>query len=112
MITEAQIIERVGGLDAADLHAWIDLEMLKPHRDESGYLFDDIDQARVALICDLRYRMELDRESLPVILSLVDQLHHVRHSLRAISTAVSEQSEEVRVAITSRTRVMLSVQRR
>ena len=64
-------------------------------------------EALIALVCDLHYGMGLEHESLPVILSLVDQLHQTRHSLRAITTAVSEQPDEVRVAITSRTRIVL-----
>jgi len=112
MITEQQLVEHFQQFDAAALHDWIDGGLLKPHRDESGYLFDDVDQARIALICDLHYGMGLGHESLPVILSLVDQLHRTRHSLRAISTAVREQPDEIRVAITSRTQIMLTTSAR
>ena len=107
MISERQLIERMQRLKADVLHHWIEQGLIEPHRDASGYLFDDIDEARIALVCDLHYGMGLEHESLPVILSLVDQLHQTRHSLRAITTAVSEQPDEVRVAITSRTRIVL-----
>jgi chaperone modulatory protein CbpM len=107
MISERQLIERMQRLKADVLHRWIEQGLIEPHRDASGYLFDDVDEARIALVCDLHYGMGLEHESLPVILSLVDQLHQTRHSLRAITTAVSEQPDEVRVAITSRTRIVL-----
>lgn len=108
MITEAELCARLKDLDREILSQWIELGLVEPQRDACGFLFDEIDEARIALVCDLHYGMGLDHESLPVVLSLVDQLHHTRHSLRAITTAVSEQPTEVRVAITQRTRVVLA----
>ena len=58
--------------------------------------------SRVALACDLHYRMGLEHASLPVILSLIDQLHDARYHLRALARAVAEQSEAVQQEITSR----------
>ncbi len=107
MISEQELVARLKGLDIECLHHWIELGLIEPHREAGGYVFDDVDEARLALVCDLHYGMGLEHESLPVILSLVDQLHQTRHSLRAIATAVSEQPDEIRVAITSRTRIVL-----
>lgn len=107
MMSERDLVARHHCLDADALHDWIGAGILMPHRDESGYLFDDVDEARVALICDLHYHMGLGHESLPFILSLVDQLHEARHSLRAMTAAVGEQSDDIRVAISTRTRVLL-----
>ncbi len=78
MISERQLIERMQRLKAEVLHRWIDLGLVEPHRDASSYQFDDLDEARIALVCDLHYGMGLEHESLPVILSLVDQLHQTR----------------------------------
>ena len=107
MITEQELIARMSRLEAEALHQWIDLGLVAPHRDAGGYVFDDQDEARVALVCDLHYGMGCENESLPVILRLIDQLHRTRHSLRAITSAVAEQPEEIRVAITTRTRIVL-----
>jgi chaperone modulatory protein CbpM len=107
MISEQQLIARMKSLKAEVLHRWIELGLIEPHRDAGGFQFDDLDEARIALVCDLHYRMGLEHESLPVVLSLVDQLHQTRHSLRAITAAVAEQPDEVRVAITTRTRIVL-----
>ena len=81
---------------------WIEEGVIAPHRDEEGYLFDRVDESRVALACDLHYRMGLDHESLPVILSLIDQLHDVRHHLRALTRALAEQPEPIQQEITRR----------
>ena len=107
MIDEQQIIARNACLDTEALRSWIEQGLVSPHRTEKGFEFDEIDQARIALVCDLHYGMGLHHESLPVILSLIDQLHHTRHSLRAITTAVSEQPDEIRIQISRRTRIVL-----
>ena len=109
MISEQQLIARMKCLEASVLRRWIELGLVTPHREADAFVFDDVDEARIALVCDLHYRMGLEHESLPVILSLVDQLHRTRHSLRAISSAVAEQPDEVRIAITTRTRIVLGL---
>lgn len=78
------------------LLTWIDEGLTAPHRDDEGYLFDRLDLSRVALACDQHYRMGLEHASLPIILSLLDQLHDARHHLRAMTRAVAEQADHVR----------------
>jgi chaperone modulatory protein CbpM len=107
MISEAAIIARFERLDGGVLHRWIALGWIKPQRDETGYVFDETDVARTHLLCDLRFEMEIGDEELGVVLSLVDQLHNTRGMLRALSTAIEEQPEELRAAIVSRARVLL-----
>ena len=46
--------------------------------------------------------MGLDHASLPVILSLIDQLHDARHNLRALTRALAEQPEAIQQEITRR----------
>jgi hypothetical protein len=46
--------------------------------------------------------MGLEHASLPVILSLIDQLHDARHYLRKLTRAVTEQPEAIRQEITRR----------
>ena len=107
MISESELIAAIDRLEARVLHEWIEMGLLSPHRGDAGYLFDDVDIARVHLVCDLRYDMGLGEESLPVILNLVDQLHGTRHTLKALAAAISEQPEEIRVTITTRARHVL-----
>lgn len=100
MIRETELIAQFTCLERHVLIAWIDDGVITPHRDEQGYLFDRIDESRVALACDLHYRMGLDHASLPVILSLIDQLHDVRYHLRSLTRAVASQPDTVRLEIT------------
>lgn len=102
MIRENDLIAQFAVLEHQVLITWIEEGVVAPHRDAEGYLFDCLDEARIALACDLHYRMGLDHASLPVILSLIDQLHDARHHLRALTRAVAEQPETVREEITRR----------
>lgn len=102
MIRETELIAQFTYLERQVLLAWIEEGVVAPHRDEQGYLFDQIDESRVALCCDLHYRMGLEHASLPIILSLIDQLHDARHHLRKLTRAVSEQPDAVQQAITQR----------
>lgn len=102
MIRENDLIAQFAVLEHQVLITWIEEGVVAPHRDAEGYLFDRLDEARIALACDLHYRMGLDHASLPVILSLIDQLHDARHHLRALTRAVAEQPETVREEITRR----------
>lgn len=99
MIRDVQLYQQYVCLERHVLLTWIDEGVVEPQRDQDGFLFDPADEARVALACDLHYRMGLDHASLPVILSLIDQLHEARHHLRAITRAVAEQPDEIRELI-------------
>ena len=100
MIRENELIAQFTYLERQVLLIWIEEGVIAPHRDDQGYLFDRLDESRVALACDLHYRMGLDHASLPVILSLIDQLHDARHHLRALTRAVSGQPDAIRQEIT------------
>ena len=102
MIREGELIAQFTCLERHVLLTWIDDGIIAPHRDDGGYLFDRIDEARVALACDLHYRMGLEHACLPVILSLIDQLHDARNTLKALSRAVSEQPDSIQRDITQR----------
>ena len=100
MIRETDLIAQFTYLERQVLLTWIEEGVIAPQRDEEGYLFDQVDESRVALACDLHYRMGLDHASLPVILSLIDQLHEARHHLRALTRAVAGQPGAIQQEIT------------
>ena len=64
MIGETELIAQFTYLERQVLLTWIEEGVIAPHRDEEGYLFDQVDKSRVALACDLHYRMGLDHPSL------------------------------------------------
>jgi chaperone modulatory protein CbpM len=61
--------------------------------------FRDVDVARVRLIVDIRDDLGLPQDSIPVVLSLIDQVHGLRHELRRLAAAVAAQPAEVRTRI-------------
>jgi chaperone modulatory protein CbpM len=71
---------------------WVRAEGTTPEE----WVFADSDIARIHLICDLRIGMAVDEEALPVVLSLVDQVHGMRRTLQALRRALAEQPEDVR----------------
>lgn len=61
--------------------------------------FSDRECARVRLICTLRYEYEVEEDTMPVVLSLLDQLYETRHKLNSLAAAVASQDSDVRNAI-------------
>jgi chaperone modulatory protein CbpM len=76
------------GLDRQELERWILNEWVRPERHLGGFLFQDIDVARVKLIRELRQDLDIDEGSLPVILSLMDQLYELRRRFQALGDAI------------------------
>lgn len=92
---ERQVVEALGTIEAAELRLWCEAGWVTPARGEAGPVFDDIDMARVRLVCQLRDDLGLDAEAIPVVLSLIDQLYGVRRELRALARAVESQDREI-----------------
>jgi chaperone modulatory protein CbpM len=93
------LVERIAALQRSDLEAWIGEGLISPQREAGALLFSDMECARVRLICTLRYELEVDAESLPVVLSLVDQLYDTRQRLLSLTAAVAAQDKAVQAAI-------------
>jgi chaperone modulatory protein CbpM len=93
------LVEAISALQRSDLEGWIREELIKPVQEEGTPLFTDIQCARVRLLCTLHYDLEIDAETLPVVVSLVDQLYDTRQRLLSLTAAVAAQSEAVKSAI-------------
>ena len=91
-------------LEASVLAAWVEAGWLIPHRDENADDFSETDLARAQLIRDLRDKMGVNEEGIPIILDLIDQVHGLRRILREVSTAVCTQPEEMRQQIVAEIR--------
>lgn len=99
MISETELIEQIGPLNADALQHWIGLGWVLPERDDDRLHFDAADVARVRLICELHYELRIEEDSMPVVLSLLDQLYTVRRSLRTLLSAIEAQPDDVRTRI-------------
>ena len=70
------LIAAISSLQRSDLEAWIREQIVVPQHEAGTLLFTDRECARVRLICTLHYELEIDVGTLPVVLSLVDQLYN------------------------------------
>ena len=93
------LVAAIAALQHSDLEAWIREELVAPQQETGTLLFTDMECARVRLICMLRYELEIDVDTLPVVLSLVDQLYKTRQHLLSLTAAVAAQDETVQAAI-------------
>ncbi len=93
------IVGAIAELQRTDLEAWIREELIAPQQDAGTLFFSEMDCARVRLICTLRYELEIDADTLPVVLSLLDQLYDTRQRLLSLIAAVKAQDETVQAAI-------------
>jgi chaperone modulatory protein CbpM len=96
MIPLATLLERVGGLDEAELVRWIELRWVRAEPAHGGYLFREVDVARVRLILEIRRDFAVDEETVPVLLALLDQLYRARRQLGALSGVVAAQPADIR----------------
>ena len=102
MIGIGDLMRLVGGLQEAELRHWIAERWVRPEPASEGYVFRDVDVARVRLIVELRRDLAIDEEALPVVLQLLDQVYGLRRRLRAMSEALDAQPAEVREAVRAR----------
>jgi chaperone modulatory protein CbpM len=93
------VVALFSDLREPELIAWVERGWIRPEEAPSGPIFHDIDIARVRLIHDLRNAMRIEDETIPLILSLLDQVYDLRAGLRAVLRAVEAQPEPVRKAI-------------
>ena len=99
MMRVDDLVEAISALQRSDLEAWIRDELVTPQHEAETPLFTDMECARVRLICTLHYELEIDAETLPVVLSLLDQLYETRQRLLSLTAAVAAQNQTVQAAI-------------
>jgi len=94
-----ELVAAISTLQRSDLETWIREELVAPRHEVGTLLFTDMECARIRLICMLHYELEIDPETLPVVLSLVDQLYDTRERLLSLSAAVAAQDKDIQAAI-------------
>jgi chaperone modulatory protein CbpM len=84
MITITAVCREVPGLTEAELVRWVEADWVRPSKRQGQPVFSDSDLARIRMILDLRSLLEVEDSTLPVVLSLVDQLYATRWQLRRV----------------------------
>jgi chaperone modulatory protein CbpM len=100
-LDELAVVARIDRLTLRELRLWVREGWVRPAQSDRGAVFDDLDVARLRLLCDLSKDMGLPRDVMPTVLTLIDHLHRTRRDLRRVSKAIDEQPLEVRRAVIS-----------
>ena len=90
MITIDILCRTVTNLRPDEVEQWIANAWLRAEGTPGHYRFRDIDVARVRLIRELRHELGVEEETVPVVLSLVDQLYAARRQMQLLRRAVEE----------------------
>ena len=99
MISFDDLVAAMPVLQRNDLEAWIREKLVVPRQEAGTLRFTDKECARVRLICTLHYELEIDAGTLPVVLSLVDQLYDTRQRLLSLTAAITVQDKNIQAAI-------------
>ena len=92
-------IIRVHRIERTQLQTWIEQRWVRPTTTAVGYVFDEVDEARITLIQEMRAEFLVNDDALEVVLSLLDQLYATRQALRRIEQAMEALPESVREEI-------------
>ena len=107
MKTITEVMIAVGRVEQTELLRWVEFGWIAPSRsthDNAEFLFSDVDEARIRMICDLRQDLVVEEETMPLVLSLLDQIYALRRQMTALTSAVLQQPDEVRDAILDKLR--------
>jgi len=94
MISIEVLIAQVPDLDPEALDRWIDNEWVRPDGHAGGYEFREIDVARIRLILELCHELQVDEASLPIVLSLLDQIYDMRRRMRELGNGMGRTVPE------------------
>jgi chaperone modulatory protein CbpM len=91
-------------IDRATVEEYIAREWLRPLQDHEVWYFEEIDIARLQLLCHLVQDIEVNNEGMDVVLSLLDQLYGMRSHMRKLAQAVAQQPQHIQSEIMMVTR--------
>ncbi len=93
------LIASIDELRREDLDEWLSEALVCSQHADEGPVFSDAECARVRLICTLRYDLDVETDTLPLVMQLIDELHATRRRLRQLSGAVMTQDEAVQETV-------------
>jgi chaperone modulatory protein CbpM len=100
MKTLSEVVVFIGRVDRVELTHWVELGWVQPQAQPGAEpVFTDLDVARVCLLCDLRHDLAVEEETMPLVLSLLDQLYTMRRQMKALTSALQQQPDDVREAV-------------
>lgn len=99
MLKEQDVIDRVTGVTLVRLRASVSQGWVTPVQSEHEPLFRELDLARCELIKEIEDELQVESETIPLVLSLLDQIYGLRRELRSVMRALEQQPESVRQSV-------------
>lgn len=81
MIALEVLLQDFPALRADELRGWLVAGHIRAERGPDGPVFTEFDAERIRLILELRELFEVSETSLPLVLSLLDQMYALRRRL-------------------------------
>jgi chaperone modulatory protein CbpM len=98
MVDELEMCRRAG-INLHTLRGWMEAEWIHPGAGGEDGRFSEMDVAPAQLIRDLAGPMGVNSEGVAIILSLLDQIHGLRRTLRRVNSVIIAQDPPVRERI-------------
>jgi len=95
MSNEEDIPVLVEGVTIDELRSWVSERWIRPTTIESVLKFGHADVARIRLLQALIHQMDVDVGAIPVILSLIDQVHSMRSQMRCLAEAINAHPGDI-----------------
>lgn len=100
MMTIEKLAALFPDLDVTEVTMWVERHWVQPDFGEGGeWEFREIDVARVRLIRELTHDLAVEEETMPLVLSLLDQIYELRCTFKEMLKAVEGQPPEVRSSL-------------
>ncbi|MBB6252308.1 hypothetical protein [Nitrospirillum iridis] len=104
LLTFEAVVARFPDLEPQEIHGWVARGWVRPDGDRApehaaDWRFHPVDVARVGLIRDIRHDMGVAEDTLPLVLSLIDQVYGLRTALRGVAGVLDRLPPEVRQAV-------------
>ncbi len=99
MMRITAVVSLFPDLRETELHGWVHRGWVRPQGSEPDWVFQEVDIARVRMIHDFRRAMAVPEETMPLVLSLLDQVYALRGQMQAVARAIEGQPDAVRSAI-------------
>jgi chaperone modulatory protein CbpM len=93
------VLALIRNLDETELTGWIERGWIQPETGQAGWEFLEIDVARIRLVHDLRRNMDVAEDTMPIVLSLLDQVYDLRARLRSVLAAIETQPADIRTRL-------------
>lgn len=92
MITIATVCRTLPGLTEDDVRRFVAADWVRPLHRAGEPVFAELDLARIRLILDLRTTLDVEERTVPLVLSLLDQLYTLHRQLRQAGNQLSGES--------------------